>query len=200
MRSLLGSSGYGSGFVSGVFHLFSDFVDFSGLGKQLIDDSIDTRREGFESGNGFSIRFRKVHLVSVDCFVSGQSSSLKNADTSRTQIEFFNALGKRIGFVLVNVLDQTFCCSPKHCTGCARGFRVYRLGFFVNLSHIVRHQFMSRCSFLFRPNLLFINPKSKTSAPGASSNAGFFIWICRDEFFCGNGCIVIKSAYAQGSN
>lgn len=142
----------------GFSHLFGDLCEFSGLGDQLVDRSVNPLRKGQKTRNGFVVRLREIHFIAVDGLVAGQARGLKDEATRRTDLKRSDSRGKVSLRAMTQERYESLSRGPEHDAGRPWGFCVNRLRLVVDLANWSRHRWMRRNPGLGRPNHAVLDP------------------------------------------
>lgn len=91
---------------------------FSLLRDQLIDDLVDAVRDQRAAGKRLFVRLGKIDLISMNCFISGESGYCEDLQTPLRDIEGLQSVGKSSFSAGIEVINQTFGCTSKQRACC----------------------------------------------------------------------------------
>lgn len=180
-------------------HLFDHFACVSVESKKLFTQAVDESRKCPSISGSFNIGNVAIKVISVNCFIAGKATSIRQSFHAWTQLKAFNLCSKV--FALASGFSrQLFQTNTKEGASCSGGKVGDALGFLENTGNGYRHV-LGRLNGSSRwVNHFPVFPQSDFLAVGADLHKVFnrFVKLKKVCWISGYALIIIASANDKG--
>ena len=147
---------------------------FFGLSNQFVDQAVNAVRQKLDRLESLFVGFGKVNDVSVNRFVAGEATGIKDRSLQIVDVERCDFFGK-FGASRTEMVDQSIGRNAQH--GACRSWRISvdGLSFVENLCDIFRHVFVWFDSLRLEQNNFAVLPVAVSAASRATANGSLAV-------------------------